>query len=67
MNYKTWNSYCKIFHGVNLKAMSIAAKLLDQEMEFMKTQQIDWQQIIDWIESDEREDFNNYLKDEWNF
>lgn len=37
------------------------------EMKFMKTQQIDWQQIIDWIESDEREDFDNYLKDEWNF
>lgn len=33
----------------------------------MKAQQIDWQQIIDWIESDEREDFDNYLKDEWNF
>ena len=33
----------------------------------MKTQQIDWQQIIDWVESDEREEFDNYLKDEWNF
>ena len=37
------------------------------EMEFMKAQQIDWQQIIDWIDSDEREEFDNYLEDEWNF
>ena len=37
------------------------------EMKFMKDQQIDWQQIIDLVEFDEREDFDNYLKYEWNF
>ena len=33
MNYQTWNLYCEVFHGVDSETMSIAAQLLDQEME----------------------------------